>query len=679
MQAYTNEGKIIQVKGLPNHVSNKGMLCIKGRSAVEYQYDPNRLKTPLKRIGQRGQNRWQEISWNEALTEISAKLLEFKENWGAKSIVWHKGSGSGWGSNWSYVRRFMNAFGSPNIASLDHLCYTPRTIGHKYTYGEHLLPDYENAKLIILWGFNPYETSLTNHGRRINDAKKRGAKLVVVDPRKTLTAQKSDLFIQLRPGSDCALALGVLNYIIEHGLYDKGFVDKWVNGFEEFRQSVADYTVEKTSELTWVPKEEIEALSNLYVTNSPGAVLEDGNGIEQQTNVVQTTRAISILQAITGNVDVPGGNVFPLSLNLRNLTLKEKITELSKKETESVSTHPLFYPLWGVSTPEVFDTIDSGKPYPLKALIVQGSSLISAVSGCQKAKEKLNKFEYIIVHDLFMTSTAEYADIVLPAATFLEYTHVRRELSGNPGVNTLTLTLANKVVEPLGECWSDAKFIFEIAKRTGLEEYFPWSSEREAIDYELEPLGLTVDELEMHPEGLTFCFSADKVYHKYEKKGFPTATGKIDVYSKTFENYGYDPLPRFEEPKEGPYSTKALLQEYPLICGTGIKLGAFTNTQFRKLPSISKMHRDPFVEINPETAHKLSIQEADWVIVESPRGKIRVRAKFTSSVHPKVVLVAHGWENEKSVNILTDDKVRCPISGATSNRAFLCKVYKEQE
>lgn len=683
MKTYVDDGEIIKVEGLPGHIASGGGLCPKGFAAVEYEYDPKRLRKPLKREGERGEDRWSEISWDEALDTIARKLLEFRKEYGAESVVWHRGAGPRWESNWSYVQRFMNAFGSPNVASHDHLCYTPRTIGHKHTYGGQPLPDYENTNLMILWGFNPMETSLTHQGRRVLNAAKRGVKLVVIDPRFTKTAAKADLFIQPRPGTDGALILGMLNYIIEKGFYDRSFVDEYVHGFDALHAFVEEYPLTKVSNITGVSADKIREVADLYAAASPGAIIEDGNGIEQHTNVVQTTRALAILRAITGNIDVPGGSVFPLPLSRRDLTLRTKISEVFASGTKSVSTHPLYYPLWGTSTPEVLDAIETSKPYPLKALIVQGSSIATIASNTMRVRDILRKLDFIVVHELYMTATAQLADIVLPAASFFEYPHVVDGTEQVPSVDTRILALANKVVEPLGESWSDPRFIFELARRAGLEEYFPWKYEEEAINYELEPLGLTVEELRRRPEGTAITFAPHQVYRKYEENGFKTSTNKVEFYSETFKEYGYDPLPTFKEPAESPYSKPDLAEDYPLVCGTGLKPGQFTHTQFRTLPSLNSVHPHPFVEIHPDTASELGIKEKDWVVVESPRGKIRVEAHLTLGIHPKVLMVAHGWgqpyASGQPDNILTDDIERCPISGATGNRSFLCKVYKETD
>jgi anaerobic selenocysteine-containing dehydrogenase len=676
MRAYVDSGKLVSVEGIPNHLISRGGLCAKGLSAVEYEYDLKRLTKPLERKGERGEGKWEEVSWDNALDIITSKLKQFKAEYGARSIVWHRGSAPGWGTNWDLVKRFMNVFGSPNVASTDQLCHTPREIGHMYTYGLLPVADYENAKLIILWGFNPVNTALPSIGRAVIDAVERGSKLIVVDPRFTTIASKADIFVQLRPGTDGALALGILNYIIEENLYDKEFVEKWGYGFDELKAFVEKYTPAKVSQITWVPEDQIRAVANLYATIRP-AVLESQNGIDQHTNVTQTARAIAILQAITGNLDTTGGHVFLSYLPTRDLRLKEKLQEILK-HTQSISIHPLFYAPKGVSTPDLLDAIETDKPYQIKALIVQGSGIIGVASNEGKVRETLKKLDFIAVHDQYMTAAAEIADIILPAATFLEYTHIRTE-NGFPDTNAYTLTLSNKVVEPLGECWSDPKFIFELARKLGYEEYFPWKSEEELVDYELEPLGLTIDELKKHPEGMPITSDRNKI--KYEKAGFRTPTGKVEFYSETFEKLGYSPLPEFKEPAESPLSRPDLVKEYPLICGTGLKLQQFTQTRFRTLPSLSEMHPHTFVEIHPETAKGLGIAEDDWIFVESQRGRIRAEAKFSLRVHPKVVIVAHGWgqpyAHGQSANTLTDDKARCPISSATGNRSFLCKVYKE--
>jgi anaerobic selenocysteine-containing dehydrogenase len=410
------------------------------------------------------------------------------------------------------------------------------------------------------------------------------------------------------------------------------------------------------------------------------AVIQSENGIEQHTNVVQTTRAIAILQAITGNLDVPGGNVYLPHIGTRDLRLKEKLKE-TLNEVSSVSRHPLYYGWWGVSTPEVLDAIETGKPYPIRALIVQGGAIINVSSNSPKVKETLKKVDFIAVHEQYMTATARMADIVLPAATFLEHMQIRTESDSIPNVNTQIVALADKVVEPLGECWSDPKFIFELARRMGYEEYFPWKDDEEAINYELEPLKLTVEELRKHPEGVAIRYDNSKLYRTYEKNGFRTITGKVEFYSETFAKHKYDPLPEFIEPAESPYSRSDLYKEFPLVCNTGLKLTQFTHTRFRTLPSLNRIRPDPFVEINPSTSARLNIKEDDWVFVESPRGRIKVRAKPTFRVDPRVVMVTHGWgqpyAHGENVNILTDDGARCPISASTGNKSLLCKVYKE--
>ena len=681
MRAYVEKGKLVRVEGIPNHIASNGGLCTRGLCAVDHEYDPKRLTKPLQKVGEREKDKWREISWKKALDMVAEKLTQFKKEYGAESVGWYRGTAPGWGSSWSYVKRFMTLYGSPNIISHDHLCYTPRLIGHVYTCGYMPMPDYENTNLIVLWGFNPSETNIPVVCRRIFNAVDRGAKLAVIDPRFTGIAAKADLFIQPRPGTDGALALGMLNYITRQGLYDREFVDKYGYGFDRFQELVKRYPLEKVSEITWVPTEKIQEVATLYATTHP-AIIQADNGIEAHTNVVQTTRAISALQAITGNLNVPGGNISPPDVEGRDMSLLEKLQQAVKEmDMKSISKHPLYYSFWGISTPELLDSIETGKPYPIKALIVQGGSIITVSSNSPKVKDTLKKLDFITVHDQFMTATARIADLVLPASTFLEHSEVRVEPASNPNIYTQIFVLADKVVEPLGQCWSDAKLIFELARKLGYEEDFPWKDENEAIDYEFEPLGLTVDELRKHPEGIGIKLDINKLYRKHESEGFGTASKKVEFYSDTFAKYGYDPLPEYHEPAESPYSTPELATEYPLVCGTGIKMSQFTHTRYRTIPSLNAIHPHPFVEINPKTAKELGVKEGNWVFVESPRGKIKVKAKLSWGQHPKVVMVAHGWgqpyAHGQPANILTDDKPQCPISAATSNRSFLCRIYRE--
>ncbi|MFH1003540.1 MAG: molybdopterin-dependent oxidoreductase, partial [Chloroflexota bacterium] len=375
IDVHVSDGKVIKIEGTKGHPVNDGKLCAKGLAAIQMEYDPGRLQYPLKRAGARGEGKWQRVSWDEAMATIVTRLKAIIAADGARAITWFKGQGSAWESNWSYAQRFMNALGSPNSVTQGHNCEIPRAIACRYTYGSIAWPDYENTRCVVLWGYNPLNTSLPNNGARVMRAKQRGAKLIVIDPRFTRTAAKADIFVQLRPGSDGALALGMLNVIIEENRYDKEFVDKWTGGFDKLSELVKQYPPEKVAEITWVPAEMIREIARIYATTKP-AVLQDGNGLDQQPTVIQTLRALCILRVITGNLDVPGGNVFnpeapPFFSRTAPMTMRDMSKEGWQRSFQgSVSTHPLFYGTSVVTLPEAIEAILTEKPYPIRAVIL---------------------------------------------------------------------------------------------------------------------------------------------------------------------------------------------------------------------------------------------------------------------------------------------------------------------
>jgi anaerobic selenocysteine-containing dehydrogenase len=668
------DGKVVKIEGIPDNFVTKGRVCGKGIAAIQLEYDPKRLKYPMKRTGERGAGEWARITWDEALEIISRELLEKREEYGARAVVYHYGAAIQ--HVWPYIRRLMNLFGSPNVAGHDHLCHVPRVLAQTATYGGMPQPDYDNTELMMLWGYNPIYSSILHYGRQIIDAREKGAKLIVVDPIFTSIASKADIFVQPRPGSDGALGLGMLNVIIHEGLYDRDFVARWTFGFEELKELVQGFPPQKVEEITWVPADLIREVARTYATTKP-AVLEEGNGLDQHTNVVQTVRVLAILRAVTGNLGIVGGHVFRPSCGLADIILSEKMP----RDVESITQNPLYTGLDGtISTPHVIDALLTGKPYPIKAMIVQGSGAGVIASNSDEALKAFKKLDLLVVDDIFMTATAEIADIVLPAATFLEQSCLVQcpGAGPSPTVDTCFVGLMNKVVEPLAECWSDHKFVFELAKRLGYGKYF--TTPEDLFNEELAPIDLSVEKLREHPGGVIRKLSPDELYMTFEIDGFGTPTGKVELHSKMLEDAGYDPLPHFKEPAESPFSRPEVAEKYPLVCGTGLHLGLFTHNQYRTLPWLKELIPEAFVEIHPERAEELDIANGDEVFVESMRGRIRVAAKVTEEVDPRVVMVAWGWGQPYAsgdrTNLITDGQERCPVSGSTGNRSLLCRVMK---
>lgn len=665
IKAYLKDGKIVKVEGVKDNPFTEGALCAKGLAATQLIYSPERLEYPLKRVGRKGEGKWKRISWDEALDFITQKLKNTKERHGAEAVCVFKGQSNDWGNIWEYIPRFMNAFGSPNIYTSGHLCHLPRVIAGAYTYGVGTLnSDFENSKCIVLWAANPSGgNSMGVFIGKILKARDKGAKIIVIDPILTPVAAKADLWAQIRPQTDAALALGLINIIIEEELYDKQFVEKWTEDFSKLKEHVKAYSAEKVEEITSIKAGLIKEIAKTYARDKP-ACIYDGNGIDQQINSVQTARALCILRSITGNIDVPGGDLIPTTIETVDLRLNDR----KPKDVTPICNHPVMFQFGNIPGQTVVDGILTGKPYPLRVMIVQGSNLAVSLANTAKVKEALGRLELLVVMDLFMSRTAELADIVLPAASSFEKTG----LTGVPSLSSNFIILQRKVIEAIGESWPDWKLWFELAKRLGYTKEFPWRDVEEAIDAQIKPSGLTVAQLKDGPITLPIT------YRRYEKHGFKTPSGKIQLYSKILEKYGYEPLPSHVEPAETPVSQPDLAEEYPLMAICWPR-DVYVHTQHRNIPWLRILDPEPSIKIHPEDAAKRKIVNEDKVIVKSPRGKLRVKAHITSRVSKGVVAFVWGWGQaspEADLNLLTDDSKQDKIAGSTSNRLFLCQIEK---
>jgi len=677
LDVYCEDGRIAKIEGMKEHPANRGSICPKGLAAQQLVTDPNRLRTPLLREGHRGHGQWQEISWEEALAIIAERLSEVREQHGPEAVAYHRGQAPGWVTAMNYVTRFMNTFGSPNLVTHSHLCFQPRGIAHVSTYGGVPEPDFDRARCILLWGFNPVYTALPNYARRIMATKAKGAKLIVVDPRFSQTAAKADLWLQPKPGTDLAVALAMAKALIEERLYDEAFVRDWTVGFEQLREHLDAVAPDAIAQLTGVPFAQIQRAARLFAENAP-AVVKEGNGLDQHVNVVQTVRAIALLPALTGNLNVEGGNIFVPPLPFVDVQGRGTLPE--DWEQRSISTHPLYFRQGNaLHDEELLGALETGEPYPIRCLLIQGGDPVAANSNTARTKELLDRLDFIAVHDLYLTASAQIADLVLPAASFLERNHLVY-YRYRPSPRSNMVALQQQVVPPVGESRSDVDFVFDLARKLGMSEAFPWASKEEAFDWELEPLGIAVDDLRGRPEGYQRDYSPEELYRTHGREGFGTASGKAELYSTRLEQFGYDPLPKTEPAPDSLQPSK----EYPLLCGTGLKLGIHTHTQFHSLPWICEVEPDRFLEIHPEQARDLGICSGDRIALESPWGRVSAIARISEGVDPQVVMLAYGYGQPyarsgwKSANDMTPHALADPISGTTSNRRVPCRIVREQ-
>jgi anaerobic selenocysteine-containing dehydrogenase len=655
------DGRAVKIEGLESHPLNKGRLCPKGEVALDNIYHPNRLKYPMKRV----KGGWERVTWDQALTEIAGKLLELKKEFGPSMLGVF--SGSIGVENLEMVgltQRFKAAFGSPNFFSVESICYRMRIRTRQITFGKYPTEELD-SKLYILWGHNPDESDFPLR-LAIEENLKKGAKVVVIDPKKIPLADRAEMYLRIRPGTDGAMALAMINIIINEKLYDEDFISKYCLGFDKLIPHVQKYTPEWAEKITWVPAEDIRKLARLFAKTKGGAIYQGTNTQDQTANGTQNSRVFSVLQVITGNINVPGGWVISPRLKVGNVGMEVEGEPLGADQ------YPLFYEVWGRKSPYgVVTCVPESVPDKIKAFFVIGGNPIVSLPDANAFKSAFKKLDLLVVHDLFMTETGELAHYVLPACSHLEKWGVA--YTYNVCHCLPYLMLRKKAIEPFHESWSEWKLFTELAKKLGMGDQFPWKSEEELVAFELGPTGLTFEQLlEEKPEG---TFYQQKEYGMKDGR-FSTPTKKIEIYSDALEKVGFDPLPTYLEPRRSPLNTPELLEKYPLILSTGNRSLFYTHGQFREIKSLRKENPEPKAEIGPRTALRYGIKDGDQIAIETNRGSVRMKANIDERVAEGVVLIPHGWPAEANANLLTDAQCREPIMGYPDMKSLLCAIKK---
>jgi len=655
MELTIEKGKIVHNQGMKEHVLRNP--CIKSKGLIDWVYSPKRLKYPLKRK----YSGWEKLTWEDVLDEISRKLQEIKKSEGPGSLAVHLGPALFDTQVDRLARRFCDAFGTPNFSSSEDYCYYSRVIGSSLTFnfnGRNVAPSFRGSRCVLLWGWNPEESSSPTALQAIISLKNKGAYLIVIDPRRTKLAHKADFHLQPKPGTDVALALGMINYIVEKGLFDKEFVENWTIGFNQLKAHIKKYPLEEVSNITGIKPQAIQEIAKVYATNKPASIAL-GLGLEQSINGVQAVRAISILIGITGNFDVLGGNRC-LDPGLKDMRILGRIDSSS-----GIGAH---YPLFriftgqdtGIELPRAI--LDRQSHPPVRALILQASNSIITTPDSNKISRALDNLDLLVVMDLFMTETAKKAHYVLPAVSFPEADFIQDYWT----YNFPLIMVAEKAIEPIGNSRSDGAFWLEMAKRLGLNAEFPWRDEREVIEYLLSPHGFTIDSMK---ERKGILFYQKRKEKQYLQEGFNTPTRKMEIYSQTLEKYGYDPLPTYRKQEED----DTILRNFPFTLISGPRVKSFTHSRHHRISSMRKRIPAPFVEIPKKTAEELSLCSGQKVKVETPMGFIIVEAKITEDILPGVVSIPSGWP-EANVNLITDDTHRDPISGYPALRTIPCKI-----
>ena len=674
IKTYVNSnGELVRVEGDENHPITNGRLCVRCLTIRDYVYNPDRVLYPMKRAREdRGKNKWERITWDEAYDTIAEKVKYYKDKYGAESILVMGGTGREGGP---MLPAYAHAcLGTPNACYTQsgYSCYIPRVAGTTYvmgaTYpemdyagglpGRYDDPMFKLPELIVFWGKEPLPSNGDGlFGHAAIDMMRRGSKLMSVDPRVNWVSTRADWHLRLRPGTDAALGMAMLNVIIEEDLYDHDFVEKWCYGFEQLAERVKEMPAEKAAEICGLDANQIREAARVYAAAKP-AQIAWGLAIDQKSNGVQAGHCIMALEAITGNIDVPGGQLIgdvndglELGFGWNNLGPELQSKILGIKE------YPAYVGLvLNAQCDMVLDALEAGddaKYYPFKMGVFEDTNFLAGTCAAQPKRwhdAMVKNLEWCFGIDVWMTPTIQATcEIFLPLSSTVEhdtvvYTHY--------GASPIMAGAVNKSIT-VGDCKGDCEIFYELGLRCMPINFEKYKDYYDFLaDYRLA-YKRTFEELreEVVHQKTEMCG-----YYKYESgrlrpdgmPGFNTPTGRVELYSTMFRQFGEDPLPYYEEPQLSPVSTPEKMEEYPFVLTTGARTYCYFHSEGKQIPYLREMNPDPLIEINPEDALKYGIADGQWVEVASPFGKCVLKAKVSQIVKPGVVHAQHGfWFPEK--------------------------------
>src|SRR5271157_1208134 len=693
--AYDSNGKLAEVAA--DSESEWGAICKLGRHSGEIVYSQDRVLHPLRRVGSKGTYEFEPISWDDAYNIIVDKLQAIKAHDGPEATAIYTGRGSfelakcdifqPKGVAVSSASSLLFPFGSPNTLGVGALCYVSfAMIAPHVTMGGMLInmfSDIENAQLIVVWGANPATDSPPLDLTRIVNARARGAEVIVIDPRRTGTATLTEAqWVPIRPGTDGALALGLCNVLIEEELYDEAFVRNWTHGFEDFARYVQHFRPDVVESITGVPQETVRNLAR-RIAQTRGASPVMYSGLEYSDSGVQAIRATLVLWALAGQLDVPGGRCFTMPQNQFPINREGHIANPDVRKALGRDRFPVYSAYRGeshaIALPEA---VLEGKPYPIKSLIIVGGSIITAWPQPAVWRDTLSSLDFLVSVDRFLTADAAYADIVLPATTYYE---IESYMVYGP-----VFRLRERVIESVGEARPGFFILAELAQRLGYGHLYP-QNEEELLRHVLKGSGFSLEDVRA-AGGIVQVPTTMMQYKKWEKgllrgdgePGFQTPTGKFEIASTILQEHGYDPLPVYTEPGEGPLAQPELAKSFPLVFNSGSRVTNDFRSQFHGIPGLIKDRPEPTVMINSADASARSIVHGDLVDVMTHRGRASFRAQVTDGIMPGIIdadmggggpLGPEAWQ-KSNVNELTDLNRYDPISGFPVYKALLCDVVK---
>lgn len=687
-------GRINRFVGDRGHALSKGYLCIKGKASLDIATSPKRVLHPLRRAGERGAGRWERVSWDVALDDIAARLGRVIAEHGARAVAVQALPPK----EYFAYDVFCNLIGSPTFFKHDsHQCFTPQLMADTLTFGNLLTyPSYtslEDADLVVLWGINPSETNGSKY-QRVRDAQRRGARTIVVDPRPTRSAREAGLWLRVRPGTDAALALGIIREMIANGWYDRAFVDAWTVGFDALRERAAAYAPERVAEIAWVPAEKVRAAARM-IGEARAAALYTFIGVTMGGNSIASIRLMGFIPALTGRIDQPGTNGFlpPTGARMPGYYAADLGVDDHRNLAEQLSAErfPLLAGPHAITTPyphprQVIDAMLTGRPYPVRALWTNCNPVVG-LEDTATTIAALGKLDLLVVSDLFESPTARLADYVLPVTMHLE----SDAISEYSGINMIWAR--RRAVAPRGEAREEADVVLDVLARMGCAGRLPFRTNRELLDFRLAPLGIGFDELAARGSYVRptepLKYRSGKLRRDGEP-GFNTPSGKIEFASGVLARFGYDPLPDFVEPPLGPVRAPAIAERYPLVLMSGTRTVEYYSTLGIEVPRLRRRRPFPSLEIAPETAAAHGLADGDWVAIAAPTTTrtIARRIEIVPGMHPRVVNAEGLWylpgredliDGVLAVgaNVLTPltDEVD-PVCGGSIARAILCRIEK---
>lgn len=706
---YSEGDKLVKVEGDPDNPYNQGRLCVRCLALTEVVNHPERLQYPMKRAREdRGKDVWERITWDEAFDTIEERFTYYKENYGAESVTFWQGTGRDIAP---YITRLAWSFGSPNYTFniAQHSCYVPRILACQFLTGSFWVgdfsqqfadrfdnPEWECPGVIVIWGNDPLVANSDGaYGHWVTDCMQRGAKLITVDPRLTWLAARSDVWLQLRPATDTAVALAMANVMIEEGCYDKRFVEQWAYGFDEFAEYVKEWTPERAEEISWVPAEKIRAAARLYGGSERG-LIQWGVSLDQRDNALDGSRALVCLMILGGNLDRKGTMIRPPEM-LTYITGwgREFLSPEQDAKRLGKHHHRLVEVGFGsAGNAHIIDALLTGQPYPIKAAWLQTVNPLGNGSvEIDKTIKAFRNSEFNVVVDLFKTPTiVALADLVLPVATFPERNGIR------VGDGCQRGETINKAVEPLGECRSDQEICLELGRRFAPEAW-PWASVEDMFSFIISETGYDFHQMrDMAPGYLPFEYESYKrgKLRKDGEPGFNTITGLAELYSLFFEGLGMSPFPVYEEPMQSPVFDPKLAEEFPFVLTSGSRLWGTFHSEHRQIPHLRAIHPEPTLQMHPDAIEKLGLTEGEWVWVEGPRGfgkgtgRAKRKVETFVGIDPRVVNTSVGWwhpegDPEKLYDALELNMNNlhawdeCETGVGSRNRACICKIYKVKE